>query len=84
MFGASNLSVTASALSVGLIFSACFGVLTIASMLGIGVSLLVTLSSFFVGMHSTVGGVFVALVWGFLVGGCLGYAHARLYNLIAR
>lgn len=76
------LSVRAVALAAGLSLALVVGVLALLSLFNIGLPLQAVLATVFIGVEPTGAGVFVSLVWGFLVGGLLGALFAWMHNHI--
>ena len=80
MFDHNSLSITASTLSCAAIAAIHLGVLAFVAFLGHGVSLVQMIGELLSGYAPTGPGIFIGMVWGFLIGGIYGFIFSWLYN----
>lgn len=75
-----KISIKACSLSTALVMSLILGLLALVSLSGPGSEVVVLLSSLLAGYEASGSGIFVGLIWGFLLGGISGYFFGWLYN----
>lgn len=81
MFEKKSLSLTAFTLSGSCLVSIHLGLLALIGVVfSHGLPLIDLIGSVLIGYEATGPGVFIGLVWGFLIGGLYGYIFSWLYN----
>ncbi len=77
-----RLSVRGCALAAGLIFAVLYGLLVLrAFWLGTD-NVFLFFTELYRGVEASGGGLFIAIVWGFLSGSIVGWFFGYLYNLM--
>ena len=75
-----RLAVRSFALALALTFALVYGLLVVHAFFFGPDSLFSLFAGLYQGVEATGGGLFIAVVWGFLTGGLLGWLMAFLYN----
>lgn len=75
-----KLGITSFTLASATVGALLMGILALFAITGAGVPIVDALSSLMIGYEASAAGFFLGIVWGFGLGGILGFVFSYLYN----